>query len=121
MENNIAVVPAKQVEAWINRFEKAAKELADCQRQLHELKEDKLVTWEWVCWYFDINVKTARLMLQDENIVAYGRRVKRFKRSDMIRFAERHSLKVKNLEEVPPARRYTTRQEKEQSEPLPEI
>jgi hypothetical protein len=106
MSSTIAVIPSEAVEQWLQDFKATAQRLIESERELIALKEDKLVTWEWVCWYFDIDKKTARLMLMEENIVAYGRKVKRFKKSDIIRFAERHSLKVKNSMEAPPAREF---------------
>jgi hypothetical protein len=78
-------------------YQKTAQQLIETQRELAALKDDKLVGWDWVCEYFGVTKPTAMLMLENEKIFCYGRQVKRFKKSDIVRFAERHTIKVKDL------------------------
>ncbi|MBC3785748.1 helix-turn-helix domain-containing protein [Spirosoma utsteinense] len=77
--------------------QKTTAQLIEAQRELSALKEDKLVTWDWVCAYFGVTKNTAVAMLENEKVFCYGRQVKRFRKADIIRFAERHTIKVKDL------------------------
>ncbi|WP_338876938.1 hypothetical protein WBJ53_14880 [Spirosoma sp. SC4-14] len=81
-------------------YKRVAAELQECQKELAALKDDQYVTWEWICQYFDISKSTAMLMLADEKLFVHGRQIKRFKKSTILRFAERHSIKVKQLSQL---------------------
>jgi hypothetical protein len=78
-------------------YKRVAADLAEAQKQLAALKDDQYVSWEWVCAYFGITKPTAVAMLQDEKIFAYGQKVKRLKKSMVLAFAERNSIKVKEV------------------------
>ena len=86
-----------QLPGLIERYEQATAKLAAAQKELEALKDDKYVTYEWVCEYFSLSKTTVAEMLQDEKVFTYGRKVKRFRKSAILAFAERHSLKVKDL------------------------
>ena len=81
----------------IEEYKKTAAELAEVKRELEALKEDRYVTWEWVCDYFDITKRTAFLMLSEEKAFVHGNQIKRLKKSVVTRFAERNSIKIKEL------------------------
>ena len=83
----------------IERYQQATAKLEAAQKELERQKNDKYVTYEWVCDFFGLDRKTVNRMLQDEQVFAYGRQIKRFRRSAILAFAERHSLKVKDLKE----------------------
>lgn len=93
----IVVLPASQLKELIERYEKATQRLIEAERELAALKEDKYVTWEWICDYFGVTRPTAMLMLAEEKLFVHGQQIKRFKKSQIIRFAERNSIKVKNI------------------------
>ncbi|UFH55502.1 hypothetical protein [Spirosoma sp. KNUC1025] len=97
----IIVLPAEKVKEMIDRYEKATQRLIDAERELAALKDDKYVTWEWVCEYFGISRSTAALMLAEEKAFVYGRQIKRFKKSVIIRFAEKNSIQVKEIQPLP--------------------
>ncbi|GAB3780644.1 hypothetical protein GCM10028818_33200 [Spirosoma horti] len=78
-------------------YKKVAAELAATQRELAALKEDKYVNWEWICEYFGVTKKTGYMMLANEKVFVHGRKIKRFKKSDILRFAERNSIKLKEI------------------------
>jgi hypothetical protein len=82
----------------VDRLEKMTAELIEAKRELAALREDGYVGWDWVCQYLNVTYKTARQMLADEKILVHGKYVKKFRRSDIVRFAERHSVKLKSLD-----------------------
>lgn len=85
----------------IDEYKKTAAELAEVKRELELLKSDKFVTWEWVCDYFGITKRTAFLMLSEEKIFVHGHQLKRVKKSTVLRFAEKNSIKVKEISVIP--------------------
>ncbi len=93
----VIVLAAKEVETLISRYEQATSRLIAAERELALFKEDQYVSWDWVCWYLDVERKAARMMLQEEKLLVYGRKIKKFRRSDVVRFAERHRIKVKDI------------------------
>ncbi|UHG93209.1 helix-turn-helix domain-containing protein [Spirosoma oryzicola] len=84
----------------VEDYKRVATELKECQQELATLKDDQYVTWEWICQYFDISKSTAMLMLADEKLFVHGRQIKRFKKSAIIKFAERNSIKVNQLSQA---------------------
>lgn len=78
-------------------YQKTAADLMAAQRELQAIKEDRYVTYEWVCAFFGLDKKTVRQMLANERVFVHGKKVKRFLRSDIIRFAQAHSIEVKYL------------------------
>ncbi|GAB3780647.1 hypothetical protein GCM10028818_33210 [Spirosoma horti] len=78
-------------------YKKVAAQLAEAQKELAALKEDRYVSWDWIAQYFDISKTTAHLMLAEEKMFVHGRQIKRFRKSAIIRFAERNSIKVKDV------------------------
>jgi len=80
-------------------YHKAMAELAEARKDLEAQKDDKYVSLDWVCRYFNVSKKTALIMLADEKMFVHGRHIKRFKRSDILRFAERHKINVKDIHE----------------------
>ena len=76
----------------MNRLIQADKELA-------ALKEDRYVGWDWICQYLGVTKPTAMQMLADEKMLVHGRQVKRILRSKVIRFAEKHSVRVRDVTE----------------------
>ncbi|UFH52519.1 hypothetical protein [Spirosoma sp. KNUC1025] len=93
----IITLPADEVRALLSEFKNTVAELIAAKRELETYKNDKYVGWDWVCQYLDVERKAARMMLQNEKILVYGRKIKKFRRSDIIRFAERHQVKVKDI------------------------
>lgn len=81
----------------IEDYKQAATKLAQTQKELASLKDDQYVSWEWVCQYFGITKPTAVAMLSEEKVFAYGQKIKRLRKSSILQFAERNSIKVKNL------------------------
>lgn len=81
----------------VANYERIAAELAETRRELAALKDDQYVTWDWICAYFDVTRPTAMAMLAEEKLFVYGRQVKRFKKSVILRFAERNSIKAKDV------------------------
>lgn len=86
-----------QLPAFFAKYEEVTAELIAVKRELAAREEEQYVTWEWVCEFFGIDRKTARLMLQNEKLFVYGRQIKRFKKSEILRFAERNSVKLKDI------------------------
>ncbi|WP_420151805.1 hypothetical protein [Spirosoma sp.] len=97
----IVVLPAKQLKELIDRYEEAVSRLIEADKELAALKEDKYVTWDWICEYFGITKATAVDMLVEEKLFVYGQQIKRFKKSAVINFAERNSIKVQNIPSLP--------------------
>ena len=83
----------------IDDYKRVAAELAEAQRELATLKDDQYVTWEWVCQFFSVTKPTAVAMLAEEKLFVYGQKVKRLKKSAVLKFAERNSIKVKQMSE----------------------
>lgn len=81
----------------IEDYKRVTAELIEAKRELASLKDDGYVSWKWVCTYFNMDEKTARSMLAEEKILVHNSKIKKFKKSDLMRFAERHSVKVKDL------------------------
>lgn len=81
----------------VDDYKRVSAQLIQAQQELQSLKDDCYVSWKWACAYFNMDEKTARLMLADVPMLVHNKRVKKFKKSDLIRFAERHSVKVKDL------------------------
>lgn len=79
------------------KYEEVTAELIAVKRELAAREDDQYVTWEWVTEYFGIDRKTARLMLAEEKLFVYGRQIKRFKKSEILRFAQRNSVKLKDI------------------------
>ena len=90
----IIVLPAKQVEELISRYELATARLIEAEKELEALKQDQYVNYDWVCAFFGISKATAMVMLENEKHFVYGQQIKRFKRSALIKFAEKNSIKV---------------------------
>ncbi|UFH54692.1 hypothetical protein [Spirosoma sp. KNUC1025] len=102
---SIVVLPAQQLKEIIDRYETAAVQLIEAQKELAALKDDKYVTWEWICDYFGVTKPTAVAMLSHEKVFVFGQKVKRLKRSAVLRFAERNSIRVKDIEPLPHQKR----------------
>ncbi|UFH55503.1 hypothetical protein [Spirosoma sp. KNUC1025] len=85
----------------VEEYKRVAAELIEVKRELEALKNDKYVTWEWICEYFGVTKPTAVAMLADEKVFVFNQKVKRLKKSAVIKFAERNSLKVKEVVYVP--------------------
>ena len=86
-----------QIPALVEEFQRVASELIEAKRELETLKNDGYVSWKWACDYFDMDEKTARKMLADEKMLVHNSKIKKFRKSDLIRFAERHSVRVRDL------------------------
>lgn len=78
-------------------YERVAHQLAETQKQLAAQQDDEFVTWDWICDHFKVTRPTAMAMLAEEKLFVYGRQIKRFKKSAILRFAERNSIKLKDL------------------------
>lgn len=87
----------KQLEKFIRRYEAATKRLIEADRELVRLQDDQCVTWEWVCWYLNVDQAKAVRMLTKEAIYVFDGALMRFMKADIIRFAERHKTKVNEL------------------------
>ncbi|GAB4052479.1 hypothetical protein [Spirosoma litoris] len=81
----------------IEDYKRVSAELAQAQRELAALKDNQYVTWDWVCNFFGIDLKTAKLMLADEKLFVHNRQIKRFPKAAILSFAERNSVKVKDV------------------------
>lgn len=68
---------------------------AEAQARLADRADDVLVDMVWVCDYFGVDRKTARLMLADANVFCHGPKIKRFWKSEIIAFARRNAVKLK--------------------------
>lgn len=88
----IIVLAAQQVEELIRRYEDVTNRLIEAEKELASLKDDRYVTWEWVCEFFSVTKPTAEAMLANEKLFVYGRKVKRLKKSAILKFAERNSI-----------------------------
>lgn len=86
-----------EIPKLVEEYKRIATQLEATERELEALKNDQYVTWEWVCQFFDVTKPTAMAMLADEKVFVYGRQIKRFKKSAILRFAERNSIKVNQL------------------------
>lgn len=86
---------------FIEEYKRVATKLAEVEKELAALKEDQYVTWDWICTYFDVTKATAMQMLADEKLFVYGQQIKRFKRSAILKFAERNSIKLKEVGPLP--------------------
>ena len=95
----LAVRLRERIARLVGRAEARLCELlGELRRELAALKDDQYVTWDWICQYFDVTRPTAMAMLANEKLFVYGRQVKRFKKSAILKFAERNSIKVKDLQ-----------------------
>lgn len=86
-----------EIPELVEEHRKVTAELIETKRELEALESNGYVDWDWVCQYLDVERKAARIMLQDEKILVYGRKIKKFRRSDIVRFAKKHRVKVKDL------------------------
>lgn len=94
----IVVLPAKQLQNIIDKYVAATNRLIEAEKELAVLKDDQYVNWNWIYQYFDVTRPTA--MLAEEEIFVYGRQVKRFRKSVILKFAERNSIKAKNVSQA---------------------
>lgn len=87
----------KQLEKLIRRLEAATARLIEADKELASLKDDQYVTWEWVCWYLNVDQPKAIRMLAEEAMYVFDGTLMRFMKADIIRFAKRHKTQVKEL------------------------
>lgn len=78
-------------------YKKVAAQLAQTQKELAALKDDQYVGWDWICQYFGVSKSTAMLMLSEEKLFVHGRQIKRFRKAAILKFAERNSIKLKDI------------------------
>lgn len=81
----------------VAQHEAATQRIIELEKEKAAQMQDGLVGWKWICTFLDVDVQTARMMLAEEKIFAYGRKIKKFRRTDILRFVERHQVKVKEL------------------------
>ena len=103
----IVVLPAQQLKEIIERYENAIKQLIDTQKELHALKSDCFVPLEWVADHWSVDIDTARKMVQvlssgrpfksDIKVLSYGRKIVRYRRSDIERFTNENLVPLKDM------------------------
>lgn len=87
----------KGLEKFIRRYEAATKQLIAAERELARLRDDQHVTLEWVCWYLNVDQPRAVRMLAEEAVYVFDETLIRFLKADIIQFAKRHRMQVKEL------------------------
>lgn len=88
-------LPIRQLEKMLKRFEKVTRHLIEAERELERQRNDQYVTWAWACWYLNVDEAKAVRMLADEPLYILDHSIERFLKSDIINFAKRHKIQVK--------------------------
>ena len=81
----------------VEDYKDAATKLAEANARLADRDDDRLVGFDWVCEFFDIDRKTARLMLADSGVFCHGQKIKRFWKSEILAFARKNTVKLKQV------------------------
>jgi len=103
----IVVLPAQQVKELIDRYELVTARLVEADRELEALRSDKLVTIQWVAYFWSVDVNTARQMIltlatgrkgkETVRVLSYGAKIVRYRKSDIMQITESNMIAVRDM------------------------